>query len=526
MARFLAFLSLFLVLLSAVSHADDQPAPLRAGIIGLDTSHVEAFTEVLNNPKNTGDLAGVRVVAAYPGGSPDLPASIDRVEGYTKKLRDKFGVEIVDSIDTLLTKVDVVLLESVDGRPHLKQLMPVLKAGKICFIDKPVAGALADALRIYDLARKYKVPIFSASSLRFSPGIARMRHDPKVGKVVGCMAYGPCHLEEHHPDLFWYGIHGVEALFTIMGTGCQSVSRTHTDTAELVTGVWNDGRIGTFRGIHTGKSDYGALVFGTKGIAPSGAYGGYKPLLVEICKFFKTRRPPVSAEETIEIFAFMEAADESKRQGGKPVTLESVMEKARRNGPQDTSTIEESAVSLQGNSKEDAEEDFVSMFNGKDFTGWRFSGGRDEDKVPKNWKVEDGMIQLLGDGSPHLASRREYQDFDLRLQWRAHKKGYNSGLYVRSGRKVNINQINLAQTDAGHLMSKVKGGKAVPALQNPPGQWNDWRVLAVGDRLTLWCNGKLAWEVTGFKPARGYIGLQAEGAAIDFKNIRIKELSQ
>ena len=114
-----------------------------------------------------------------------------------------------------------------------------------------------------------------------------------------------------------------------MGAGCENVSRVQTKGAELVTGTWKSGRIGTFRGIREGKSDYGATVFGSKGIAPSGGYGGYEPLVVEICKFFKTGQPPVSAEETLEIFAFMEAADESKRHGGAPVTLENVMAKAR-----------------------------------------------------------------------------------------------------------------------------------------------------------------------------------------------------
>jgi len=225
--------------------------------------------------------------------------------------------------------VDVVLLESVDGRPHLEQVKPVLKAGKRVFIDKPVAGSLADALQIYDLSRELKVPCFSSSSLRFSPTVQEMKTNPKVGDVLGCDAYGPCSLEEHHPDLFWYGIHGVEALFTVMGTGCESVARVHTKDTDLVTGTWKGGRVGTFRGIRSGKADYGVVVFGSKGVVPGGGSGGYEPLVVEICKFFKTGKPPVSAEETIEIFAFMEAADESKRRGGAPVTIESVLAKAR-----------------------------------------------------------------------------------------------------------------------------------------------------------------------------------------------------
>jgi predicted dehydrogenase len=321
--------ALLLLLIATPNSVADEPKPLKAGIIGLDTSHVVAFTQLLNDAKAEGDLAGVRIVAAFPAGSPDVEASRTRVEGFTKTLREKHQVEIVDSIDDLLKKVDVVFLESVDGRPHLEQVRPVLKAKKPVFIDKPVAGSLADAVEIYELAKEYNVPCFSSSSLRFSPGILGMRTNEKLGNVLGCDAYGPCSLEPHHPDLYWYGIHGVEALYTIMGPGCDTVARSHTKGTDLVTGTWKDGRIGTFRGIRAGKADYGATVFGSKAVLPAGGYGGYKPLVVEICKFFRSGKPPVSAEETVEIMAFMEAADESKRKGGAPVKIEDVLARAR-----------------------------------------------------------------------------------------------------------------------------------------------------------------------------------------------------
>jgi hypothetical protein len=184
------------------------------------------------------------------------------------------------------------------------------------------------------------------------------------------------------------------------------------------------------------------------------------------------------------------------------------------------------AAPAQKLSETEVKEGFVSLFNGKDFTGWRFGPTAAlPEKLPDNWKVEDGLIKLGGGGSPHLASQWDYEDFDVRLEWRAQKKGYNSGFYVRSGRAVNVNQINLAEKDCGHLMISGTGGKAVPDLQKPAGEWNEWRALAVGPKLTFWCNGQMAWEVTDFKPGRGYLGLQAEGAAIDFRNIRIKEIS-
>jgi hypothetical protein len=175
---------------------------------------------------------------------------------------------------------------------------------------------------------------------------------------------------------------------------------------------------------------------------------------------------------------------------------------------------------------EEAKEGFVSLFNGKDLTGWRFGEMTPTpETLPPNWKVEDGVIKLSGGNSPHLASQREFADFDVRFQWRAMRDRYNSGFFIRSGRDVKANQINLSQSAVGKLMSGAEGGDAVPTLQKPVGEWNDWRVVAVGDCVTFWCNGQRAWEVRGFKDRRGYLGLQAEGAPMEFRRIRIKELS-
>jgi predicted dehydrogenase len=307
--------------------ADSDVKTIRAGMIGLDTSHVPAFTKAFNNPKATGDLAGVKVVAGYPGGT-DMPASRDRVAGFTEQLRG-MGIEIVDSIPKLLEKVDVVMLESVDGRIHLQEAIPVILAGKPLWIDKPAAGSLADTIVIYELAKKHNVPCFSSSSLRFGPGIQEALKNESIGQIMGAATWGPCSYSPGTPDMFFYGIHGIEPLFTLMGTGCETVSRVHTNDTDFVTGVWKDGRVGTYRGIRKGKASSGAAVFGSKGIVQAEKSGGYEDLCREIGRFFKTGKPPVSAEETIEIFAFMEAADESKRQGGAPVSLAEVLAKAR-----------------------------------------------------------------------------------------------------------------------------------------------------------------------------------------------------
>jgi hypothetical protein len=303
------------------------PAPLRAGMIGLDTSHVPAFAKIFNSPKATGDIACVRISAGYPGGT-DLPASHDRVGKFTEELRG-MGIEIFDTIPKLLEKVDVVLLESVDGRIHLQEGIPVIKAGKPLFIDKPVAGSLADAIVIYELAKKHQVPCFSSSSVRFSPGIQEVLRNQELGGIAGAATWGPCTYQEGTPDMFFYGIHGIEPLYALMGTGCESVTRIQTKDTDFVAGLWKDGRVGTYRGIRRNKSDFGAVAFGGKRIVQTGKEGDYEELCQEVGRFFRTGKSPVAAEETIEIFAFMEAADESKRQGGAPVSLASVLAKAK-----------------------------------------------------------------------------------------------------------------------------------------------------------------------------------------------------
>jgi predicted dehydrogenase len=332
------------VIASAIGTNARAAEPIKVGIIGLDNYQAVAFTQLFHDPKANGDLAGLKVVAAFSAGSPDVEESVRELPKWTKDIKT-YGVEIVASPEDMLKQVDVVMVMSVDGRAHKEQLRAVLKAGKRVYVGRPLAASLADTVEIFRLAEEAKTPIFSCSQHRFSPGFIGMRNHDEVGDVLGCDVYGGCPREPHHPDLFWHAIHGVETLYTIMGPGCVSVSRASTELADVVNGVWKDGRVGTYRGIRKGALKYSATVFGTKGVSTAGIYGhgiplkgmvpmndkymGYEATAIEIAKFFKTGKPPVSAEETTELFAFMEAAEESKRQNGAVVKLETVLVKAR-----------------------------------------------------------------------------------------------------------------------------------------------------------------------------------------------------
>jgi len=311
-----------------------EEAPKKIGIIGLDTSHVVAFTTVFNKgPKNTADaakFAGFRVTAAFAQGSKDIPESTVHVPDYTAKLQG-MGVEIVDSIEKLCAQVDFVMLESNDGRVHLEQILPVLKAGKTVFIDKPIAGSLADVIRIQEAAKKAGVVYFCSSSLRFAASTQAVAQG-SVGKVKTAYTTSPASLEPHHPDLYWYGVHGCESLYTVMGTGCLSVKRDKSAAGLIqVTGNWGDGRVGIYREADRKAKGgpYGGKAVGDKGEADIGKFDGYEVLLESVVKMFRTGKAQVSAEETLELYTFMEAADESKRQNGAEVKLADVLAKAR-----------------------------------------------------------------------------------------------------------------------------------------------------------------------------------------------------
>jgi len=296
----------------------------RVGIIGLDTSHSVAFTKALNATQPDSRLNGYKVVAAYPYGSKTIESSAKRIPGYVDEVKN-LGVTITDSIAALLDQVDVVLLETNDGRLHLEQAIPVFKAGKRTFIDKPIAASLADTKGIFAAAKQHNVPTFSSSSLRYIENISDLAAGKLIGDITGVDAFAPATLEATHPDLFWYGIHGVEMLFALLGTGCKEVRRTYGEGTDIVVGTWSDGRVGIFRGIRNGKGGFGGMAYGTTGQQAIGEFEGYLPLLYRIVDFFDTGIVPVSPAETTELIAFMEAADESKRRGGAAVDVQELL---------------------------------------------------------------------------------------------------------------------------------------------------------------------------------------------------------
>ena len=294
---------------------------MKLGMIGLDTSHVSAFAALLNDPDHPYHVAGGRIEVAYPGiPSKDFELSYTRVEKYTDELRSKYGVAILESAEAVAEQSDALLLVSVDGRVHLDLFKRIVSFRKPVFIDKPLAVSSREAEEIFALAKQYQVPLMSCSSLRYAEALTEeLLNASDDDKILGADCYGPMMIESAVPDFYWYGIHSVEILYQIMGKGCVSLSVTTKEDYDVITGTWEDGRIGVVRGNRKGNNQFGALIHRSKTNClveasrhPKPSYAG---MLERIMHMFHSGQPDIDPAETLEIIRFLECANQSRRSG-------------------------------------------------------------------------------------------------------------------------------------------------------------------------------------------------------------------
>ena len=294
---------------------------IKLGMLDFDSSHSVEFTKRINHIDSPESqwVTGAKIVIACPGESKMSP---ERIPGFTAKIKE-YGVPLVDKPAEMIGKVDGMLIESVDGSVHLERARPFLEAGIPCFVDKPFTCSTADARELIRLSEKKKLPIFSSSSLRYVPELVEYLSGGKAGRIEGCLTYGPASLAERNPGLFNYGIHAIEVLYAVMGPGCQRVSTMSDAGADVATGYWKDGRVASIRGIRKGRSGFGLTVFAEKEIRPLTlpTTNIYRELLKRVISMFETGKSPLDPAITLEIVAFIEAANKSAANHGVPETV-------------------------------------------------------------------------------------------------------------------------------------------------------------------------------------------------------------
>lgn len=292
--------------------------PLKIGLVGLDTSHVTAFASLLNDPGNRDHVPGGKVVAAWPGGSPDFELSRSRVEGFTKTLREKYAVEMKDSPEAVAEAVDLVFITSVDGRVHREQFERAVKFKRPTFIDKPLAVSVGDAEAIVRVANMEKVPVMSCSSLRYDDDLTAALGG-KREDVLGCDTFGPLSEVPTQPGLFFYGVHAVDMLVAVMGHGCQQVAATHTEAGDVLSLAWPGGRVGSVRLMKQGHGKYGCTLHRKAGpqFVDAGATRrpAYASMLEAILRSLPHGRSDVPADEMLDTVRILEAGNAARQTG-------------------------------------------------------------------------------------------------------------------------------------------------------------------------------------------------------------------
>ena len=295
---------------------------MKIGIIDFDTSHAVAFTQRLNHIDIDQEqwVDGGTITVGCPGESLLSP---ERIPEFTEQMR-QYGVPLVEQPEEIIGQAEAVMVESVDGSVHLDRARAFIEAGLPTYIDKPFACSLADARQLADLAASHQVPIFSSSSLRYAPEVvSALTQTDQIGNFIGVEVSTPASQHPRNPGLFHYGIHGVEMLYTLMGPGCQAAWSVSNEDVDLVTGLWQDGRVGTVRGIRRGNAGFGFTIYGEKHILRSAVSTTfiYRELLKQIVQMFQTGQPPLPISETLEIVAFIEAANSSAEHDGQRIPL-------------------------------------------------------------------------------------------------------------------------------------------------------------------------------------------------------------
>lgn len=289
---------------------------IRIGIVGLDSTHAVDFTRIINADAP----APARIVAACAGEPTDFPLSVSRRPNIERSLREELGIPILPSAADLLEHVDAVMVLSCDGRCHRREISPLLSAGKPLFVDKPFCADWREAVDVLRAARSAGTPCFSASALRYRAGLdlAKTLLRERPARIVCAV---PRLHEPGHPDLSWYGIHGVEAAYALLGPGCQTVWRQPGGDEDITTGAWPDG---SEVALHR-SNDAAGGEFRTTVISPGGETTlrghSYRDLLQVIVRFFETGQTPVAENEMVEVLAFIAAADASRDTHGAAIDL-------------------------------------------------------------------------------------------------------------------------------------------------------------------------------------------------------------
>lgn len=183
----------------------------------------------------------------------------------------------------------------------------------------------------------------------------------------------------------------------------------------------------------------------------------------------------------------------------------------------------------------------ISLFNGKDLSGWEFTL-KDQTVDPATvFMVKDATIHITGNPFGYMRTKEQFSDYQLHVEWRWPVEATNSGVYVHMQLPDTISpdsfQSQLMAGNAGDLIcvgsadmnertdkTKTIVTKKTASNEVPVGEWNTMEIVCKGNSIDVIVNGLLQNQATGLTLSKGRIGLQSEGKDIEFRNIYISKL--
>ncbi|MBE1554707.1 Gfo/Idh/MocA family oxidoreductase [Sporosarcina limicola] len=287
---------------------------MNIGLIGLDTSHSEIFTRLINDNEDPFHVKGGKITHVIPTFSKDMAISSERFPTYFEIVKTKYGVQPIEDVEELMKLVDAVIIGTVDGRNHLEWFKKVVRYGKPIFIDKPIVMSSVEMEELMRLSIQYGTPIMSSSSLRFSESVMNITDKEQLRSGY---FYGPVPMQEKMPGYLWYGIHLIEMIVTIFGTDIKQIKLKSNEDYEYINMIFNNKAEVIVRGENVWHDRFGAVLHSSENVHTLKLWQERKPyyagLIEHVMAFFKSRITPVPLVETAEIIKIVERINSLKK---------------------------------------------------------------------------------------------------------------------------------------------------------------------------------------------------------------------
>ncbi len=290
---------------------------IRIGMIGADSTHTEAWTQLVN-PADSPLYGRAQVVKLWG----------EDAEQARAKAQEWQIPEVVETPADALEDVDLAMVVNRYGEDHPPHARLAIEAGLPTFVDKPFANEMEDVHSLVRLAAERDVPLMSCSALRYAGEVMELQERMAGFGALNCAVVSGAAAGDFpdpramHP--FFYGIHATELLHTLLGSGAEAVTTRRTERCDIGLVHYADGRQGVVNLLHETPGLYHGAVYGAEGWGEADIVDGdrfYTETLARVIQMAVSGETPFPIAWTVEVMAIMAALVRSAEEGGRTVQI-------------------------------------------------------------------------------------------------------------------------------------------------------------------------------------------------------------